>query len=496
MLTRCLAAALCACAVLAAHEAPAHRALQFDASGFTKAQFGSQKQALRGPVATTVPQAPTPKTTVTVLQAEQLPTDDTAMLELLGFATGGLVVVLPEDTKPVARAVRALEKAVVSRPWNAAVFVVPAASSDFVSALQAGATHVVSNMPMPPAAVTPKTAARIATITAEASIAAPRVIAVVAHMDTLGAFPTAAQPAAGSGAAVLLQVAEALGRATSADPKASARLIFVLSTGGRQNYAGAKKWLEAADAALVDKLELVVCLEDVLAAGEAPEELFVHTSRKLDADGTLKEAVAALQQAAGTVKVTPVTKGIDHGSSELRWEHEVFAHRGTSAMTLSAAKKPARQALRTSVADKLPSPAAVTSVAETVAAMLASLAKVTGRAVAPSRRAATFLSRPLVTFNATAEVLVDAQRALASCVDAPRGKKAQPTVRRAEFDFDMPEVTFYNGQSATLTLYPSVAIEIEAGLLAAAVLYVVAMALVVLGPADATAWVCGKKKSS
>lgn len=52
-------------------------------------------------------------------------------------------------------------------------------------------------------------------------------------------------------------------------------LIFLLTGGGRFNFAGAKHWLAHADARIVDAVDAAICL-DAIGGGE---ELFLHVSR-------------------------------------------------------------------------------------------------------------------------------------------------------------------------------------------------------------------------
>jgi len=95
-------------------------------------------------------------------------------------------------------------------------------------------------------------------------------VLVVAHYDAAAASPSLAKgaDANGSGVVALMELARMwshLYRSSKSRP--SYNLVFLLSSGGKMNFLGSKKWLEDqkdSNNELLSSVKLVVCLDGEL----------------------------------------------------------------------------------------------------------------------------------------------------------------------------------------------------------------------------------------
>jgi len=160
-------------------------------------------------------------------------------------------------------------------------------------------------------------------------------IAVVAYYDTFGVAPGLAMGADsnGSGVIALLELARLFGKLyTAGKNRGNYNLIFVLTAGGKMNFAGARSWLSNTDVRLLDTIEFALCLESVGLGSE----LFLHTSKPLK-DPTLSKLFGTLSSvgAGMDVKVSHVHKKVNISDTTVNWEHEQFSRKRILAGTLS-----------------------------------------------------------------------------------------------------------------------------------------------------------------
>jgi hypothetical protein len=203
-------------------------------------------------------------------------------------------------------------------------------------------------------------------------------IAIVAHYDSSAPAPTLARGATSNGGGmVLLFALVRLFRSLYDDEttRPSSNLMFVLTAGGHNNYAGTRHplrtvfycntlpgtrhWLVNSDSRLLDSVDFVLCL-DTLGSSDA---LHLHISRPLKDDAT-KRMYGALESAAGDMQ-PPLPFAIHQRKIDLNknvtgmeaWHHEVIPRARPNlrilAATLSSLPSFASP-LRSSVLDRSP----------------------------------------------------------------------------------------------------------------------------------------------
>merc|ERR1719369_712452 len=176
----------------------------------------------------------------------------------------------------------------------------------------------------------------------------PPTIAIVAHYDSVGAAPSLSQGADsnGSGVSILLELARlfsSLYSSSRSHPPSS--LIFLLSGGGKINFAGTKRWLEEhldmdTTSDLLANVDFVLCLDTL--GKEAPLKLHVSKPPKEGSPGDkfLKNLNSVTKSLYGAPAVEMVHKKINLADDSLAWEHERFSIRRLPAFTLSALNSP------------------------------------------------------------------------------------------------------------------------------------------------------------
>jgi hypothetical protein len=165
-------------------------------------------------------------------------------------------------------------------------------------------------------------------------------IAVVANCDTMGIAPGLAMGADsnGSGMIAVLELARLFSKLYSgARTRGGYNMIFVLTAGGRLNYAGTKQWLSYTDPRIVDSVEFALCLDSIGAS----EKLHFHASKPLKDAGFNKifstfSAVAAEMN----IPLEHVHKKINISDNTVYWEHEQFSRKRMLSATLSGLSKP------------------------------------------------------------------------------------------------------------------------------------------------------------
>ena len=85
----------------------------------------------------------------------------------------------------------------------------------------------------------------------------------------------------GSGLVALLELSRLFSRLYNTfKTQAGYNILFVITGGGRLNYAGSKNWLNTLDPRVLENLEFVLCL-DTIGSVSNGDTLFLHMSRSL-----------------------------------------------------------------------------------------------------------------------------------------------------------------------------------------------------------------------
>lgn len=320
---------------------------------------------------------------------------------------------------------------------------------------------------------------------------AKRKIAVVAHADTFGVAPGLVAGAnAGSGAIALLELIRIVGSHTL---PADAAVTFLLSTAGRHSYAGSRHWLTnvTKTASIAeDEYDLVVCLESIMGPGE----LYAQTAApKADKGGASLHPVMdsfLRRLAASGDKATVVSRRIDLLRSELAFEHEVFAHRGMAALTLTTLPAAIPQVQRSSFGDRFSDETRdsslqgllrrIDAVAGAVVAAASSSDEEPSSSTSPVLKAdSAFVKGLLVLHDRTARPalafpssLATEYRQLATRAAAAVGQK----VRAHSLDFRPADVTVYNHWQMEVTFFEVRPASFEATLTLAVLGYLAAFA--------------------
>lgn len=178
-------------------------------------------------------------------------------------------------------------------------------------------------------------------------------IVIVASHDTLGVAPTLAPRTlrdGGSGATATLELIRMYSRLFSLqNTRAAYRLLFVLSSSSKLNHFGVKQWLAEVDYGLLDKVEFVLCLDQL-----TQPELFFHMSRKQSEDEStmLFRTMQTVAERIPGIQLKLINKKINVSHHEMRWEHEIFVHKKLVAATLSSLQSPRPLFLRSSLVDR------------------------------------------------------------------------------------------------------------------------------------------------
>lgn len=172
----------------------------------------------------------------------------------------------------------------------------------------------------------------------------PPTIVVVAHYDAAAGAPSLAQGADsnGSGVAILLELARLFsGLYSSSRSHPMGSIVFLLSGGGKINYAGTKRWLEEhldmdTTSDVLSNVQFVLCLDSL----GRNESIKLHVSKppKEGSAGDLfhnhlESSSNALYPEAAPVEI--IHKKINLADDSLSWEHERFSIRRLPAFTMS-----------------------------------------------------------------------------------------------------------------------------------------------------------------
>eukprot|EP00741_Cyanophora_paradoxa_P003504 tig00000711_g3402.t1 len=286
------------------------------------------------------------------------------------------------------------------------------------------------------------------------------IIAVVAHYDSFAAAPELASgtDSNGSGVAALLELARIFSKLYAGSrTQGKYNLLFILTGGGRLNFAGSKHWLASVDPRISERVEFALCLDSIAQPG--PVHLHVSKPAR-DADvAKLYEAFTSAGEQLG-VEVNIVHKKVNVSTPEVAWEHEHFSKKRILAGTLSSSSAPAPMLARCSILDRreLVDTAAlarnVRLVAEALGkhiyGLLGRNVEVFAGSLAPN---AEFLGAWLDTLSATPRAAPFLPRA-GTLLPAVEKLLAEyvTEVSRASFPVDT-DLTFYDKTSVQVTAY-------------------------------------------
>jgi len=349
--------------VEAATELDVHRLAHFELSGNT---HGSKQAAFtmdaRGPTASHVLR----KTIVTKMCDLSVP----GLRELLSNGAGGLLLLIPPGlgsiTDQCREAILQLEEELLATELEIPVYFAEeteelldlhstllsegegseAASSALAALVQSISS---SGYQLVVSAATPQPVKEQSIVSMSGILPGvgkedqPPTIAVVAHYDAAGAAPSLSQGADsnGSGVAILLEMARlfsALYSSSRSHPTHS--MIFLLSGGGKLNYAGTKRWLEEhldmdTTSDLLANVDFVLCLDSLGKDGSLKLHVSKPPKEGSSGDIFLKNLNAVSKTLYGSSAVEMVHKKINLADDSLAWEHERFSIRRLPAFTLS-----------------------------------------------------------------------------------------------------------------------------------------------------------------
>eukprot|EP01080_Neovahlkampfia_damariscottae_P009394 gene9394-1605_t len=164
-------------------------------------------------------------------------------------------------------------------------------------------------------------------------------IAIMANYDTLSMIPelSSGLDMNGSGMIALFELSRLFSNLyKNQNTKGKYNFVFVLTSGGRFNYQGAKHWLKKVPIALLDSIEFSLCLEGLIG-----RKLFLHISKKTENKEIVK-LYQIFQKTAAELEIPfqVVFKKINPGSNEINWEHEILSFKKLESATLSHFESP------------------------------------------------------------------------------------------------------------------------------------------------------------
>jgi len=354
--------------VEAAQELDVHRLAQFDVSGTA---YGSKHAALsmdaRGPGAGHVLR----KTIVSKMCDMSV----ARFRELVTSGAGGFVLILPANIGQVAgkcrEAVLELEQELLSSEIDVPVYFTEeneelldlyssltsnsegdvgaggqhgSAMSALVQSISSSGYQLVVSASTPQPLKDQSIVSMSGQLTGQDTdnTAAPT-IALVAHYDAGGAAPSLATggDSNASGVALLLELARLFSMSySSTRSHPHHNLLFLLSGGGKLNYAGTKRWLEEhldmdTTSDILANVDFVLCLDSL---GKSPLKLHVSKPPKEGSAGDkfYKDLVHVSKILNADSDIQLVHKKINLADDKLAWEHERFSIRRLPAFTLSS----------------------------------------------------------------------------------------------------------------------------------------------------------------
>ncbi|XP_071449388.1 BOS complex subunit NCLN [Hetaerina americana] len=173
-------------------------------------------------------------------------------------------------------------------------------------------------------------------------------IAIVAHYDSFGVAPELSFGADSnaSGVALLLELARLFSHLYS-HPRSHphVNLLFLLSSAGKFNFQGSKRWLEdhldASDSTMLQDSMFVLCLDSLGSmSSNHNHTLYMHVSKPPKEGSPAAQFYQILKGVSqkmypGAMSVDLIHKKINLAEESLAWEHERHSIRRLPAFTLS-----------------------------------------------------------------------------------------------------------------------------------------------------------------
>jgi hypothetical protein len=310
-------------------------------------------------------------------------------------------------------------------------------------------------------------------------------IAVVAYYDAFAAAPALAKGGDGNGSGVvaLLEILRLFHKLySSTRVRAKANLLFLLTSGGRFNFAGSRSWTDSAETEVLDKIDFVLCLDSI---GRAGPHLHIYKPPK---DPQVQAVYDTFTRTASDLGLTLQTVHKKVNLSSLSWEHEQFASQRLFSFTLSSLTAPAPAFLSSHSLDTESTLSAasleanIRLAAEFLAARVfdntggshvfegslgvdSDFIKAWLDTLTSHSRFAPYLSR-------TSPLLASLERTL---------REYSSEVKRVPFKWDLPH-TFYGQPSYKLTLYKTKSLTFDLIVLAAVASYLLFLSLCLQGP--------------
>ena len=181
-------------------------------------------------------------------------------------------------------------------------------------------------------------------------------VALVTHYDSTGVAPELSYGADSnaSGVAMLLEIARLFSALYSTSrSRPQYNLVFIVTSAGKLNYQGSKKWLEdqldGLEGSVIQDAAYVICL-DTVSTGD---NLYVHVSKppkENSTGGLFYKELKTVAESMNAVTVEGVHKKINLAEKTLAWEHERYSMRRLPATTLSTLKSH-EDPIRTTILD-------------------------------------------------------------------------------------------------------------------------------------------------
>lgn len=341
------------------HEFPAHRLAQFELAGIPR----GPKTAAVSMDARAVPQnAANVNLLRKMVVAKLQDMSVTTLNELVSSGAGGILLLVPQtrSSKNATESLQTLEEHLQTTELEIPIYFSEeteqlndlleslkgqeggqstSAAQTLFNSLSSNGYQLVSA-----SSAVPKAMSDPSMVSVEANLrgsvgndneAQPTVV-LVAHHDASGTTPSLSYgvDSNGSGVTVVMELARLFGKLYSSPRTRPAfGLVFLLSSGGKLNYFGTKKWLEEhldhdANSELLADVAFVSCLDTI-----AGDKMVMHVSKPPKEDTHSYKFLMNL-------KAEMVHKKINLADDLLAWEHERFSIRRLPAFTVSRMSNP------------------------------------------------------------------------------------------------------------------------------------------------------------
>lgn len=168
-----------------------------------------------------------------------------------------------------------------------------------------------------------------------------RTILITAHYDSIGMATSLSYgcDSNGSGVVALIELSRLLSYLYSNNRNIPYyNIIFLLTSGGKSNYYGTKKWLEEQMDLLsekidVDTISFAICLDSLAH----PDTLYMHVSKPPKENTQAHDFLQIIEKISpqNNVSFSLNHKKINLANELIAWEHERFSLSKISAFTLS-----------------------------------------------------------------------------------------------------------------------------------------------------------------